>query len=94
MEVCKDRDTVASRILNVFRHEEQHHNLLRRLAEREINNEGKPRTSLDKICKIFCFESSGTRCRIEIYFSIHGCKFLMKYLLLWIQISVNIITKF
>ena len=43
MEVCKDRDTVASRILNVFRHQEEHHNLLRRLADREIENEGKAR---------------------------------------------------
>lgn len=43
MEVCKDRDTVASRILNVFRHQEEHHNLLRRLADREIENEGESR---------------------------------------------------
>ncbi|CAB3990849.1 ras GTPase-activating 1-like [Paramuricea clavata] len=43
MEVCKDRDTVASRILNVFRHQEEHHNLLKRLTEKEIENEGKPR---------------------------------------------------
>jgi hypothetical protein len=43
MDVCKDRDTVASRILNVFRHQEEHHNLLRRLTEKEIENEGKPR---------------------------------------------------
>lgn len=41
MEVCKDRDTFASRILNVFRHQEQHHNLLKRLAEKEIETEGK-----------------------------------------------------
>ena len=40
MEVSKDRDTVASRILNVFRHQEEHHNLLKRLTDREIENEG------------------------------------------------------
>ena len=43
MEVCKDRDTVASRILKVFRHQEEHHNLLRRLTEKEIESEGKLR---------------------------------------------------
>ena len=40
MEICKDRDTVASRILNVFRHEGQHPNLLNRLTEKEILKEG------------------------------------------------------
>ena len=48
MQVCKDRDTVASRILNVFRHQEEHHNLLKRLAEKEINNEGELRETVNQ----------------------------------------------
>ncbi|XP_046860613.1 structural maintenance of chromosomes protein 4-like isoform X3 [Xenia sp. Carnegie-2017] len=45
IEVCKGRDTLVSRILNVFRHQEQHHNLLRRLTDKEIQNHDKVPTS-------------------------------------------------
>ncbi|XP_028399121.1 ras GTPase-activating protein 1-like isoform X2 [Dendronephthya gigantea] len=53
MEVCKDRDTLASRILNVFRHQREHHNLLRRLTEREIENE-------DNVATLFRGTSAAT----------------------------------